>query len=687
MDSSTSNPQSFLEPNCCSSSDNTIQIEDVESFSLTGHSQSDLNKVGQYLSKHKMDLLEKSNFSLQQVFELLESQSVYKNIDSVIESLDSGSEILVDQNTQSSSQSSSLDFNVQTSTETHIEHVSEVDRGLPSVDDNPNANISPDPCTPVSNSDDVYSDTTPVSDSSQSFNSEMFLLFQYLAELEKMAKAKIKVDHIRTVKNFALKVHKFHMDFVFEYIEMQKVISTKNDEIIALQKRVIDQNSSSSNPDIFQSEKLDSLKKCVDQLLPKIDTFISTSCQTVDISDSRCPDEHASNSCSDQKFQNIDLKIDEIRNSINQLPPKIVSLSSNRPPTISAASGGTPSDPQDDTPARNSTFDPNTHDWDNGEWVDIVKKSKGRDRSSPKPLSYNDILRKPLKELDIPKVSMGVSNRKGPASCILLLEPELKSVKMSTTRFLSVKSKIKALVNKENRKILIDTISPTKSGGVLLSFPSTKDLESTKIILSNYSSELKLSPIQPNKILPKVEISNIDGAIPQNQIVNVLLEKNPEIRSKINSEKAIFDLVFSKKDFYSNTQTAVFKCSPCIRSLLLETGSVVIDCDRCPCKDHFFVFQCFHCASLGHSSSRCPRKNNSNLRCFFCAAKGDHDSDHCPSKLNPDKHACCNCMSSTDLDIRTEAITHSANSKQCPLYLREISKLALRTDFGDNFVY
>ena len=62
----------------------------------------------------------------------------------------------------------------------------------------------------------------------------LFLLFKYLAELEKMAKAKIKVEHIRTVKNFALKVQKLHLDFVFEYIEMQKVISTKRDEIIAL---------------------------------------------------------------------------------------------------------------------------------------------------------------------------------------------------------------------------------------------------------------------------------------------------------------------------------------------------------------------------------------------------------------------------------------------------------------------
>jgi len=126
---------------------------------------------------------------------------------------------------------------------------------------------------------------------------------------------------------------------------------------------------------------------------------------------------------------------------------------------------------------------------------------------------------------------MGVTDRKGvPKSCVLLLEPDQKSDKMSNSYFLGIKSKIKSLVNKENRKILIDSIIPTKNGGILLSFPSQKYLESTKNILSNAVNELKLSPIQPSKILPKVEISNIDGAIPQNQIVNVLLEKNPEVR-------------------------------------------------------------------------------------------------------------------------------------------------------------
>ena len=45
-------------------------------------------------------------------------------------------------------------------------------------------------------------------------------------------------------------------------------------------------------------------------------------------------------------------------------------------------------------------------------------------------------------------------------------------------------------------------------------------------------------------------------------------------------------------------------------------------------------------------------------------------------------HACVN-----EHDIRVDAISHSGNSKYCPIYLREISKLALKTDYGNDFVY
>ena len=99
---------------------------------LNGYSQNVLDKVGQYLSKHKMVLLEKSHFTLQQVFDLLENQSTFKNIDSIIANLDQNM-----LNSSSSSQSSSLDFNVQTNAETHIEHSSDIGCGLSRVGDNP----------------------------------------------------------------------------------------------------------------------------------------------------------------------------------------------------------------------------------------------------------------------------------------------------------------------------------------------------------------------------------------------------------------------------------------------------------------------------------------------------------------------------------------------------------------------
>ena len=169
---------------------------------------------------------------------------------------------------------------------------------------------------------------------------------------------------------------------------------------------------------------------------------------------------------------------------------------------------------------------------------------------------------------------------------------------MSNTVFLGKKSQIKNYVNKENKKVIIDSINPTKAGGILLSFPSRHDRDCVQTILNNKVSDLKLFPKLPSKILPKIEVSNIDGAIPSNQIINVLLEKNPELRSKFNTDNDVFELVFSKKDLYSNTQTAILRCSPGIRSTILRKGYLVIDCDRCPCKDHFFIFQCHHVVLL-----------------------------------------------------------------------------------------
>ena len=76
------------------------------------------------------------------------------------------------------------------------------------------------------------------SDTPQSFQSEMFLLLQFLAELQVMPKTKIKVAHLVTIKNFVFKIQKSHMDMVNDLIQLQKTIGEKNDCIISLQNKV-----------------------------------------------------------------------------------------------------------------------------------------------------------------------------------------------------------------------------------------------------------------------------------------------------------------------------------------------------------------------------------------------------------------------------------------------------------------
>ena len=50
----------------------------------SAHKQSDLNRIGHYLLKHKDILADKSDFSLQQIYEFLQKESIDENIDTIL---------------------------------------------------------------------------------------------------------------------------------------------------------------------------------------------------------------------------------------------------------------------------------------------------------------------------------------------------------------------------------------------------------------------------------------------------------------------------------------------------------------------------------------------------------------------------------------------------------------------------
>ena len=68
---------------------------------------------------------------------------------------------------------------------------------------------------------------------------------------------------------------------------------------------------------------------------------------------------------------------------------------------------------------------------------------------------------------------------------------------------------------------------------MFFSFPSKDDLEKTKIILDENEGDIKLKTKYPTKKLPKVSIKKIDSTIPDNQIKNVILEQNANLRDEL----------------------------------------------------------------------------------------------------------------------------------------------------------
>ena len=132
------------------------------------------------------------------------------------------------------------------------------------------------------------------------------------------------------------------------------------------------------------------------------------------------------------------------------------------------------------------------------------------------------------------------------------------------------------------------------------------------------------------------------------------------------------NLVYSAKtrDF---KKKAVFRCSPNIRSQLIQNKFVHIDYDECPCSDHFFVPQCTNCGQFGNTTKKCDAKTNV---CLYCS--GDHTTKDC--------HCCINCSMSPNHILREGAKNHNAFSRNCPVYLNEVSKVSLRIDYGCDYV-
>ena len=221
------------------------------------------------------------------------------------------------------------------------------------------------------------------------------------------------------------------------------------------------------------------------------------------------------------------------------------------------------------------------------------------------------------------------------------------------------------------RSIPVDRVRETKSGALVVKFPSAETkAEASNLMNACFEDNDDFMVSQPKKMSPKMTLTGIPASCPDEEIIEGILGKNRSIDVLVKKGFS-FSLVFTKvKD--DGNKVAVLKMAPEIRAAVTDAGGYIyVGLSRCRAYDRFWVTQCFHCQKFGHIASKCPYKNEDPF-CAFCA--GRHRSATCNNKSSP---KCINCSPSPSAD----SYGHHALSQDCPLMVLQREKVIENTNF------
>ena len=290
--------------------------------------------------------------------------------------------------------------------------------------------------------------------------------------------------------------------------------------------------------------------------------------------------------------------------------------------------------------------------------------------SGPQPYETNSVSEKFILHYRPISTAVAINSHEEWRETRKLLSKNLKSVKITFSRF------------------------NVKNGRVKFGFPSLDHLNKAKeAIASSPESFWSYECYVPELLLPKLTVYNIplDFDLPssvtelsaveyrdcvKDQLIKTIQEKNDSVKSLIDNQKAILEVIFVQK--HKNSCTAALKVSPNMREHIVDIcqGKLFVFSARCNVEDRFFYKQCFHCQALGHTSKDCP-DSQADPVCMYCS--GHHRSSTCPVKHDQKKHSCSNCNKSTDSSIFLNATSHNAASRFCPLAISFMDDIKSRT--------
>lgn len=292
-------------------------------------------------------------------------------------------------------------------------------------------------------------------------------------------------------------------------------------------------------------------------------------------------------------------------------------------------------------------------------------ESKPDSIGDPRPQSFAAIIKETISEV---KKSEAPSK----TSTILPQEVLLVKPKEGTTIDQGKTEAARTGVELALKSIPVDSCRKTRNGGLVVKFPSKALKDRASLAIEGHlGQDSDFSVSEPARIKPKMTITGIPIAFPNEEILDSIAVKSPEV-GELLGKGFTMELMFTREK--GQNKYAVIKMSPEIRAAILKRkGRVYVGLSSCRAYDRFWVTQCFHCQRFGHKYADCPMKQDQPT-CTFCA--GRHESRSCTNKSSL---CCANCSSVENDNVNA---AHSSSSVDCPTMVTERRKLIERTELS-----
>ena len=338
--------------------------------------------------------------------------------------------------------------------------------------------------------------------------------------------------------------------------------------------------------------------------------------------------------------------------------------------------------------ARKETFEKSSNQENRSRWAELAAKptsfNKPLHSSSPPSSDKNTLYDK--MDPETKKDGLFVP-RYGPKfipttqNLFLNAAGKPKRSRLSDEEFRKVQQKIKDILKIRESNFGITYIGTTAVGGVIMSFSSAEQTRRAEEILNQHSEDLQFTASLPTKSLPKMTLVGVDEDITDDKIADIIISQNPAVKAAVDNDGFIKVLFSTQYGENSAKRNVIFSCSPNVRNAIKKLNKLYIDFRHLPCYDRFYFKICYHCNGFNHFAKDCPFQDKPPT-CLYCAE--NHSSKDCDEKSRSWGQRCSNCSRSNKPHIRSQAYTHNAASRDCPLIAKERQKRIINTDFGDN---